>query len=271
MVISPSTKFFRSSLTAIHKTNDYVTRYARTTGETTPELDTLPKGWFWFRKWHPEDMANICWYTVIHVLAFCAPFMFTWGAFWVAMGLSFLTGFGVTLGYHRLLCHRSFKVPKWLEYFFVYCGAHAFQGFKTKDQTPLRYRRLRDDDRVPGEGPVLKATLRRIGFFKLQLQKDPLFYVNTHKNHHKYADTDRDPVAPTHGFWYCNMGWFCNNHHIAAKCGELKGGEYSKVTELKAQWFYRFLHDTYFWHLTALATLLYLHGDLSYLAWGMIF
>ncbi|KAI7754535.1 hypothetical protein M8C21_028905 [Ambrosia artemisiifolia] len=181
-------------------------------------------------------MANICWYIMIHVLAVCAPFMFTWGAFWVAMGLSFLTGFGVTLGYHRLLCHRSFKVPKWLEYFFVYCGAHAFQL------------------------PV---------FFKLQLQKDPLFYVNTHKNHHKYADTDRDPVAPTHGFWYCNMGWFCNNHHIAAKCGESKGGEYSKVPELKAQWFYRFLHDTYFWHPTTLATLLYLYGGLSYLAWGM--
>ncbi|KAF5785350.1 putative fatty acid desaturase domain, acyl-CoA desaturase [Helianthus annuus] len=228
-LISPSTKLFRTSCTAIHKTNDYVTRDVGTTtqGETMSELEAaLPKGWFWFRKWHSEDMANVFWYAVIHVLAVCAPFMFTWGAFWVATGLSFLTGFGVTLGYHRLLCHRSFKVPKWLEYFFVYCGAHAFQ-------------------------------------------KDPLFYVNTHKNHHKYADTDRDPVAPTHGFWYCNMGWFCNNHHIAAKCGESKGGEYSKVPELKAQWLYRFLHDTYYWHPTALAALLYLHGGLSYLAWGM--
>ncbi|KAI3806898.1 hypothetical protein L1987_22816 [Smallanthus sonchifolius] len=177
-------------------------------------------------KWHSEDVANIFWYTAIHVLAVCAPFMFNWGALRVAVGLSFLTGFGVTLGYHRLLCHRSFKIPKWLEYFFVYCGAHAFQ-------------------------------------------KDPLFYVNTNKNHHKYSDTDRDPVNPTHGFWYCNMGLFCNNHHIAAKCGESKGGEYSKVPELKAQWFYTFLHDTYYWHPTALAALLYLHGGLCYLSWGM--
>ncbi|KAJ9559803.1 hypothetical protein OSB04_004963 [Centaurea solstitialis] len=135
--------------------------------------------------------------------------------------------FGVTLGYHRLLCHRSFKLPKWLEYFFVYCGAHAFQ-------------------------------------------RDPMFYVNTHRNHHKYSDTNRDPIViASHGFWYCNMGWLFNNDHVAKQCGELRGGEYSKVPELKAQWFYRFLHYTYFWHPTALATLVYLHGGFPYLAWAM--
>ncbi len=34
---------------------------------------------------------------------------------------------GVTLGYHRLLSHRSFKVPKWLERFFATCGAISCQ------------------------------------------------------------------------------------------------------------------------------------------------
>ncbi len=34
---------------------------------------------------------------------------------------------GVTLGYHRLLSHRSFQVPRWLERFFATCGALSCQ------------------------------------------------------------------------------------------------------------------------------------------------
>ncbi|CAH1419389.1 unnamed protein product [Lactuca virosa] len=214
------------------KTKDHVTRVAAAAAaagvldDSTSEFEKRPKGWFWFRKWDSEDVASICWFVGIHVLAACAPFVFDSGAIRVAVGLGLLSGFGVTLGYHRLLCHRSFKLPKWLEYFFAYCGAHAFQ-------------------------------------------RDPMFYVNTHVAHHKYTDTDRDPVAPIRGFWYSNLGWFCNNDYVASKCGEPKGGEYSKVSELKAQLFYRFLHDTYFWHPAALAALLYLRGGFSYLAWAM--
>lgn len=34
---------------------------------------------------------------------------------------------GTTIGYHRLLAHRSFRCPKAVEYFFVGCGYLAFQ------------------------------------------------------------------------------------------------------------------------------------------------
>ncbi len=34
---------------------------------------------------------------------------------------------GVTLGYHRLLSHRAFQVPRWLERFFATCGALSCQ------------------------------------------------------------------------------------------------------------------------------------------------
>jgi stearoyl-CoA desaturase (Delta-9 desaturase) len=39
-----------------------------------------------------------------------------------------LTGVGVTVGFHRLLTHRSFLVPKWLEYTFAGFGSMAVQG-----------------------------------------------------------------------------------------------------------------------------------------------
>jgi stearoyl-CoA desaturase (delta-9 desaturase) len=35
---------------------------------------------------------------------------------------------GVTLGFHRLVSHRSFQTPKWLEYFLIFCGTLSCQG-----------------------------------------------------------------------------------------------------------------------------------------------
>ncbi len=39
-----------------------------------------------------------------------------------------LTGYGVTVGYHRLLTHRSFQAPKPVEYGFAVLGSMAVQG-----------------------------------------------------------------------------------------------------------------------------------------------
>lgn len=40
----------------------------------------------------------------------------------------FLHALGVTIGYHRLLSHRSFNCPKFVEYFWVLMGYLAFEG-----------------------------------------------------------------------------------------------------------------------------------------------
>jgi len=74
-------------------------------------------------KW--DILAGI---VVIHLGALAAFWTFTWPAFWLFVGLQFLTGLGITVGYHRLLTHRSFQVPKWLEYTLTVCGVLALQG-----------------------------------------------------------------------------------------------------------------------------------------------
>ncbi|KAI3670465.1 hypothetical protein L1987_87800 [Smallanthus sonchifolius] len=91
------------------------------------ELQKKRNGGFWFREWDRVDVTHLSLSIGKHVLAVCALFVPNWRAFWVAVALSYLTGMGVTLGYHRLLTHRSFKVPKWLEYIIVYCGLQASQ------------------------------------------------------------------------------------------------------------------------------------------------
>ncbi|NJK28084.1 MAG: acyl-CoA desaturase [Coleofasciculaceae cyanobacterium SM2_3_26] len=68
---------------------------------------------------------------VIHTGALLAflPGTFSWSAVGVAALLHWITGgLGITLGMHRLVTHRSFETPKWMEYFFMFCATLACQG-----------------------------------------------------------------------------------------------------------------------------------------------
>jgi stearoyl-CoA desaturase (delta-9 desaturase) len=67
--------------------------------------------------------------SLFHLGAAAALFLFDWRAFAVAVFLYWLaTGVGISMGYHRLHTHRSYKVPLPLEYFFAVCGALALEG-----------------------------------------------------------------------------------------------------------------------------------------------
>ncbi|GJR98725.1 fatty acid desaturase, type 1 protein [Tanacetum coccineum] len=101
---------------------------ANNKGSEARRLEKKRKGGFWLRKWDSIDVAKVFLVLGMHVLAACAPFMFNWGAIWVALVMEVVTGLGVTIGYHRLLTHKSFKIPKWLEYIIVYCGAQSGEG-----------------------------------------------------------------------------------------------------------------------------------------------
>jgi len=66
---------------------------------------------------------------LFHVGAVAALFMFNWRAFAVAVFLIWMTtGLGISMGYHRLHTHRSYKVPLRLEYFLAVCGALTLEG-----------------------------------------------------------------------------------------------------------------------------------------------
>lgn len=67
----------------------------------------------------------------VHLAALLAllPSNFSWAAVGVAVFLHWVTGgLGITLGFHRLVTHRSFQTPKWLEYFLIFCGSLTCQG-----------------------------------------------------------------------------------------------------------------------------------------------
>ena len=63
---------------------------------------------------------------VMHVLAGVAllPQFWSVGSVSTLLILYWVTAcLGVTLGYHRLLAHKSFQLPTWLARFFATCGA----------------------------------------------------------------------------------------------------------------------------------------------------
>ena len=67
--------------------------------------------------------------TLFHVGAIAALFMFSWKVLAASIFLYWMsTGLGISMGYHRLLTHRSYKVPLPLEYFFAVCGVLTLEG-----------------------------------------------------------------------------------------------------------------------------------------------
>jgi stearoyl-CoA desaturase (delta-9 desaturase) len=77
----------------------------------------------------PLNLVSAGFFATIHALALLAPWFFSWSALGVTIFLHWLFGsIGICLGYHRLLTHRSFQVPKWLEYIIATFGALALQG-----------------------------------------------------------------------------------------------------------------------------------------------
>jgi stearoyl-CoA desaturase (Delta-9 desaturase) len=73
---------------------------------------------------------------------------------WVEIGLMLgmyaITGFGVTIGFHRLLTHRSFDCPKPLRYLLAVCGSIAGQGMCIRwCATHRRHHQLADHEGDP--------------------------------------------------------------------------------------------------------------------------
>ncbi|MBE9118223.1 acyl-CoA desaturase [Lusitaniella coriacea LEGE 07157] len=77
------------------------------------------------------NWVNSSYLALIHIGALFAliPSNFSWNAVALVVVLHWITGgLGITLGWHRLVSHRSFQTPKWLEYLLVFCGTLACQG-----------------------------------------------------------------------------------------------------------------------------------------------
>lgn len=74
------------------------------------------------------NWKNVAILGIFHLAAVAAFFTFSWQNFAVLIVGNWIVGsLGVGLGYHRLLTHRSFRTPKWLEYALTLLGTMSVQ------------------------------------------------------------------------------------------------------------------------------------------------
>lgn len=97
----------------------------------------------------PRRWGTTLFMVVIHLLALLAllPRFWSWQAGAVLLVLYWLTAcIGVTLGYHRLLAHGAFAVPRWLEALIATCGTLSCQHGPIDWVGLHRHHHLHSDD-----------------------------------------------------------------------------------------------------------------------------
>jgi stearoyl-CoA desaturase (delta-9 desaturase) len=119
-----------------------------------------------------------------------APFTFSYSALVVCLVLYLAAGFGVTMGYHRLLTHRSFQTSRLVEYLLTVLGSLANQGGPLRwvavHRIHHQYSDAEGDPHSPRDGvwwahllwwmPYVPALddARRYERYVLDLAKDPV-------------------------------------------------------------------------------------------------
>ena len=106
--------------------------------------------------------GTINWFTVStmvvdHVLCAAALFYIETGAILAMLAMWFVSGsLGIGMGYHRLLTHRGYKTPKWVEYALTILGTLALQGgpifWVAAHRIHHRYADKEGDPHSPREG-----------------------------------------------------------------------------------------------------------------------
>jgi stearoyl-CoA desaturase (delta-9 desaturase) len=77
----------------------------------------------------PINLTITLFLGLFHFCAVVALFMFSWKALLFALVMWWIAeSLGIGMGFHRLLTHRGYKTPKWVEYCLTVCGTLALQG-----------------------------------------------------------------------------------------------------------------------------------------------
>lgn len=127
----------------------------------------------------------------VHLLGLLAfvPYFFSWiGLFSMIVGVH-LFGQGITIGYHRLLTHRSFKTPQWVEYTLTTLGLCCLQDSPVQWVTTHRIHHVHSDHQPDPHTPLVNFFWSHIGWLIVKNRE-----THSLKSMEKFAkDLLRDP------------------------------------------------------------------------------
>jgi stearoyl-CoA desaturase (delta-9 desaturase) len=136
------------------------------------------------------EQALVVAFMVVPLLALAAavPLAWGWGLSWLDVGLAvvfyFLTGLGVTVGFHRYFTHGSFKAKRPLRVALAVIGSTAFQGGVIGWVADHRRHHAFSDKEGDPHSPWLFGT---------------------------------GPAAMIRGFWHSHMGWILGRDRTNAR------------------------------------------------------
>jgi len=86
------------------------------------------------------------------------------------------TGFGITVGFHRLIAHRGFKTPRWLRNIFGFLGTASLQGGPVQWSTVHRRHHQLSDKPLDPHTPTRGFFFSHIGwiFLRRKIEKNEL-------------------------------------------------------------------------------------------------
>lgn len=239
------------------------------------------------RKWNGTDYGYVAFMLFAHGLALLAPFTFSWGNVALFFGTYFITGcLGITLSFHRQLSHKSFQTPSWVEYVLAYCGVLAVQGDPIEWVSSHRYHHLHTDTPLDPHSPYEGFWWSHMGWLlDNQVRACALETFSCSDCLCVGEGAHCCCVAASH---VCTAGcvsssqWHVDFHApslwFSHACIHLpfvvlqttleRVYDRKNAIDLENQWFYRFIRDTYIWHVVAQFGALYMLGGLPAMVWG---
>ncbi|MBM4069025.1 MAG: acyl-CoA desaturase [Planctomycetes bacterium] len=128
----------------------------------------------------------------IHALALLAfiPWLFSWtGVALAVCGLYLFGTLGINLCYHRLLTHRSFACPLWLERFFATIGVCCLQDTPGRWVAIHRFHHQHSDEQEDPHSPLVTFFWGHMGWLLVKNER-----LNSVATYERYArDVLRDP------------------------------------------------------------------------------
>ncbi len=103
---------------------------------------------------HPRIVTGIVGYHLLACLAF-VPWLFCWSSVALAVAGIYIFGtLGINIGFHRLLTHRGFACPRWLERCLSMLGVCCWQGTPMNWVAIHRMHHQHSDDETDPHSPV---------------------------------------------------------------------------------------------------------------------
>lgn len=120
----------------------------------------------------------------MHVLALAAalPWLFSWTALIVCILGVHIFGQAITIGYHRLLSHRSFQTPKWFEHVIVIMALCCMEATPGRWIATHRYHHNHSDEHHDPHSPLVGFMWAHFGWLMVHNRS-----LNSIATYEKYA------------------------------------------------------------------------------------